>query len=269
MFFALSKILAFFAVPSNLLFLIAAVGVVLMVTRFARAGRGLAVLGVRIARHRRTVAARQCADPAARAAFPGVGCLARRARRHRHFGRRRIGPSHVGCSRGEPVAQRIRRAHDCGRRSGAALSQRAHPVQRRRRQPDGRQQRRGEVRAAAVRELRHSAAKRIELEGKSRNTAENATFSKALANPKPGERWLLVTSAHHMPRSVGCFRRAGFAVEAYPVDWRTRGAADLATPFGGLAARPCAHRRRGPRVGWAAGLLADAAGRPNCFPRPN
>jgi uncharacterized SAM-binding protein YcdF (DUF218 family) len=36
--------------------------------------------------------------------------------------------------------------------------------------------------------------------------------------PKPGERWLLVTSAAHMPRAIGCFRRAGFAVEACPVD---------------------------------------------------
>jgi uncharacterized SAM-binding protein YcdF (DUF218 family) len=40
--------------------------------------------------------------------------------------------------------------------------------------------------------------------------------------PKPGERWLLVTSAQHMPRAVGCFRAAGFDVEAYPVAWRTR-----------------------------------------------
>ena len=38
--------------------------------------------------------------------------------------------------------------------------------------------------------------------------------------PKPGERWLLITSAFHMPRSVGLFRKAGFAVEPYPVDWR-------------------------------------------------
>ena len=36
-----------------------------------------------------------------------------------------------------------------------------------------------------------------------------------------GERWLLVTSAQHMPRAVGCFRRVGFPVEAYPVDWHT------------------------------------------------
>jgi uncharacterized SAM-binding protein YcdF (DUF218 family) len=77
--------------------------------------------------------------------------------------------------------------------------------------------------------------RRIELEGRSRNTQENAVFSKELAKPQPGERWLLVTSAHHMPRSVGCFRRAGFEVEPYPVDWRTRGAPDLLHPFGSLA----------------------------------
>lgn len=62
---------------------------------------------------------------------------------------------------------------------------------------------------------------RVALERRSRNTAENAVFSKDMAQPKPGERWLLVTSAWHMPRAVGCFRRVGFAVEAYPVDWRT------------------------------------------------
>ena len=72
---------------------------------------------------------------------------------------------------------------------------------------------------------------RIRLEERSRNTVENAAFSKALTQPKPGERWLLVTSASHMPRSIGAFRRAGFAVEAYPSDWRTRGSEDLTRPF--------------------------------------
>jgi uncharacterized SAM-binding protein YcdF (DUF218 family) len=62
---------------------------------------------------------------------------------------------------------------------------------------------------------------RVTLEDRSRNTAENATFTKALLQPKAGERWLLVTSAAHMPRSVGCFRQAGFPVEPYPVDWHT------------------------------------------------
>jgi uncharacterized SAM-binding protein YcdF (DUF218 family) len=62
---------------------------------------------------------------------------------------------------------------------------------------------------------------RVTLEDKARNTAENAAFTKALVRPKAGERWLLVTSARHMPRAVGCFRRVGFPVEAYPVDWQT------------------------------------------------
>ena len=64
------------------------------------------------------------------------------------------------------------------------------------------------------------AKDRLAAERLSRNTVENAEFVKVVANPKPGERWLLVTSAFHMPRSVGLFRKAGFPVEAYPVDWR-------------------------------------------------
>jgi uncharacterized SAM-binding protein YcdF (DUF218 family) len=62
---------------------------------------------------------------------------------------------------------------------------------------------------------------RVTLEMHSRNTYENALFSKRLIKPKPGAHWLLVTSAQHMPRAVGCFRRVGFPVEAYPVDWHT------------------------------------------------
>ena len=76
---------------------------------------------------------------------------------------------------------------------------------------------------------------RLILEDQSRNTAENAIFSLRLAMPKPGERWLLVTSAYHMPRSMGAFRRAGFAVEAYPVDYRTTGAEDMLIPFDDVA----------------------------------
>jgi uncharacterized SAM-binding protein YcdF (DUF218 family) len=67
------------------------------------------------------------------------------------------------------------------------------------------------------------ARDRIVGEDRSRNTAENAAFTKALVNPKPGERWLLVTSAMHMPRAVGVFRKAGFPVEPYPVDWQSDG----------------------------------------------
>lgn len=64
---------------------------------------------------------------------------------------------------------------------------------------------------------------RVEVEDKSRNTGENAAFSKTLADPGPGDRWLLVTSAYHMPRAIGLFRAAGFAVEAVPTGWLTSG----------------------------------------------
>ena len=77
-------------------------------------------------------------------------------------------------------------------------------------------------------------AERIELEDRSRNTVENAVFTRALVNPKPNERWLLVTSAAHMPRAIGTFRQAGFPIEAYPVDWRTSGMVDLVIPFSNL-----------------------------------
>lgn len=73
------------------------------------------------------------------------------------------------------------------------------------------------------------ARSRLLMERASRNTLENAEFSKAMVNPKPGERWVMVTSAYHMPRSVGLFRKAGFEVEAYPVDWKLGKDSDLFT----------------------------------------
>lgn len=72
---------------------------------------------------------------------------------------------------------------------------------------------------------------RIVIEDRSRNTHENALFTRDLVKPAPGRRWVLVTSAAHMPRSVGVFRKAGFDVIPYPVDYRTRGPEDLLRPF--------------------------------------
>lgn len=65
------------------------------------------------------------------------------------------------------------------------------------------------------------AEERILVEDRSRNTYENAVDSYALAAPKPGAVWLLVTSAAHMPRAVGCFRKVGWPVLPYPVDFRS------------------------------------------------
>ena len=66
---------------------------------------------------------------------------------------------------------------------------------------------------------------RITLETRSRTTYENAVFSAEVAQPRSGEAWILVTSAVHMPRAVGCFRHANWNVIPYPVDYRTTGRA--------------------------------------------
>lgn len=68
---------------------------------------------------------------------------------------------------------------------------------------------------------------RITFENQSRNTYENVVKSKSLIRPQAGENWALVTSAAHMPRSVGLFRKAGWPVIAYPVDYRTAPAPEL------------------------------------------
>ena len=62
---------------------------------------------------------------------------------------------------------------------------------------------------------------RILFEDKSRNTHENIIFSKQLAQPQPGEHWVLVTSAAHIPRSVGLFRKNGWQVTPYPAGFTT------------------------------------------------
>ena len=65
------------------------------------------------------------------------------------------------------------------------------------------------------------ARDRITLEDKSRNTDENARFTAAIVHPKPSQRWIIVTSAFHMPRAMGVFEKAGFHPIAYPVAFRT------------------------------------------------
>lgn len=63
---------------------------------------------------------------------------------------------------------------------------------------------------------------RIQFERESRNTYENAVNSLPLTTRPFTEPWILVTSAFHMPRSVGIFCKLDWPVIAYPVDHRTR-----------------------------------------------
>lgn len=64
---------------------------------------------------------------------------------------------------------------------------------------------------------------RLTFEERARNTYENAVLGRRVAAPRPGEVWVLVTSALHTPRAVGVFRRAGWPVVPHPVDFQTDG----------------------------------------------
>ena len=64
---------------------------------------------------------------------------------------------------------------------------------------------------------------RILFDSKARNTIENALNSFNLIGQKIEGDWVLITSAYHMPRSVGIFRKIGWDVIPYPVDYHTSG----------------------------------------------
>lgn len=78
------------------------------------------------------------------------------------------------------------------------------------------------VSAALLQAMGVSAA-RIRIEDRSLSTAENARLTAALIAGARSERWALVTSAFHMPRAIGAFRKAGVNVIAAPCNYRTYG----------------------------------------------
>jgi uncharacterized SAM-binding protein YcdF (DUF218 family) len=59
---------------------------------------------------------------------------------------------------------------------------------------------------------------RLTFEEGSTDTCDNASNTKALVQPKAGEHWVVVTSAMHMPRTIACFRAAGWEVIPQPAD---------------------------------------------------
>jgi uncharacterized SAM-binding protein YcdF (DUF218 family) len=224
MFFILSKTVAYLLLPSNLLILLALVGTVLLATRWSRVGLRmvvgavvlLAVVGLfpvgTFLIH--VLESRFPQWDAARGAPDGIVVLGGA-----------IAPK-VSSAIGEPVF------NDAGSRIfGMAKLARAYPNARIVYSGGDSSLSGNGVRDS---DFVHPALdslgvprERVQLETRSRNTAENAVFTKLLVDPKPGERWLLVTSAQHMPRAIGCFRKAGFSVEAYPVGWLTAGDLDL------------------------------------------
>lgn len=63
---------------------------------------------------------------------------------------------------------------------------------------------------------------RLILERRARTTWENAMNSRDMVHPEPGARWILVTQAWHMPRSIGAFRAAGWdGIVAHPAAYET------------------------------------------------
>ena len=232
MFFAVSKILGFFALPSNFLISIGILGLVLLVTRFRRLASWLvvtslvllAVAGLSPLGNDLILPLEQRFPPWNPSRGPPDGIVVLGGA---------ITPD-VSAARGvvalNQAAERITATVELARRypnariiySGGSNALMFNPI------PEA---------PFAVRELEALgvAHDRITAEEQSRNTIENAVFARLIAQPKPGQIWLLVTSAYHMPRAIAAFRAVGFPVEAYPVDWRTRGPIDALAPFGSLS----------------------------------
>lgn len=219
MFFILSKTAAFLLLPSNLLITLGLLGIVLMATRWQRAGKRLAIASLVLL---------------ALVGFSPLGALLAHALESRFppWDPARGAPDGIvvlggaispGLSRdyGDTVV-----GGDAGRVIAIAKLARAYPNARIVYSGgDASLFANGLSEANFLYPVLDSFGvprERVMLESRSRNTEENAAFTKELVKPKPGERWLLVTSAQHMPRAVGCFRRVGLPVEAYPVAWHTR-----------------------------------------------
>lgn len=62
---------------------------------------------------------------------------------------------------------------------------------------------------------------KVIYESKSRTTFENAKLSAELPGVNPSQPWLLLTSAYHMPRSMAAFKKVGWNVTPYPVDFQS------------------------------------------------
>ncbi len=230
--FGLSKLFGFFLLPSNLLILLALIGILLMGTRYKRLGQILTIGAILLL----TIIG---------IAPVGNALMVPLEERFPKWDPRNGSP-HGIVVLGGAVSPDVSAARDelalneaAERMTAVAKLAREHPYAKIVFTGGNGRLFGGASEAAFALRLFESfgiARHRIVLEDNARNTVENAILTKALVDPKPHQRWLLVTSAHHMPRSIGIFRKAGFPVEAHPVDFRTRGTDDLIDTFGSIAA---------------------------------
>ena len=219
MFFAVSKIFAFLLIPSNILIGLVIVGAMLLHTRFSRVGRRLVVFGVAfliliglspiglilqgILENRFPAWSETRGAPTGFIVLGGAldpdMSVARRTPVLDGSAERLTIVAEL--ARRYPSARFVFSGGNGGLLGGAAEADHVVPL----------------LESFGV------AKDRVAVESRARNTAENAEFSKALATPKSDERWVVVTTGTHMPRTIGAFRAVGFGVDAYPVDWRTSG----------------------------------------------
>ncbi len=217
MFFILSKTAALLLLPSNLFIAVVIAGIVLMTTRWRRGGLRLAILGLGLLLATGFLPVGNVLTHALESRFPPWDATRGAPDGIVVLGRAISAP--LSLAHGGPVVEEA-----ADRVIALAKLMRQFPNARIVYAGGNGSLRGGPAEADFVYSLLDELGvprERVALERQSRNTAENAAFSREVAKPKPGERWLLVTSAWHMPRAIGCFRRAGFPVEAYPVDWRT------------------------------------------------
>jgi len=102
------------------------------------------------------------------------------------------------------------------------------------------------------------AVERVQFEDAARNTFESAVLTMKTLKPAPGEHWVLITSAAHMPRAVGLFRHAGWNPTAHPVDYQTLPKnLSLNWPPNLWAANAAAHEWGGLFVSWMRGSIDE------------
>jgi uncharacterized SAM-binding protein YcdF (DUF218 family) len=75
------------------------------------------------------------------------------------------------------------------------------------------------------------APERLVGEATSRTTYENVVNTKDILVREKLQGCLLITSAFHMPRAVGLFRKAGIDMTPWPTDYRTAGNVRLMPDF--------------------------------------